>query len=70
MDLQALEGVPDLIKAVEFGVRALADGSHFTLGTILDLALGVGPSLSLLQLLEIGLQLLGALFDGVVATVL
>ena len=70
LDLEGLEGVPDLLETGELGVGALADGGHLALGAVLDLALGVGLGALLLEGGEVGLELLGALLDLDVATVL
>src|SRR5690606_11511007 len=68
-DLEVLEPVPDLLEAVELGVRALADLSHLTLGGVAHLAASVGAGTLGLELGHVGLELRGAGVHVVVAAV-
>src|SRR5581483_2983051 len=56
LDLEVLEGVPDLFKAGELGLRALADRGELTLGPVAYLALGVGLGALGLQRREVVLE--------------
>ena len=70
LDLQVLEPVPDLLQAVDVGVRALAQLRHLALGRLADLAPDVALGALGLELGEVGLEPLGAGVDVGVAPVL
>src|SRR5690606_327798 len=68
-DLEVLEPVPDLVEAVDLGVRALADLRHLALGRVAHLAACVGAGALGLELGQVRLELLGAGVDVRVAAV-
>ena len=70
LDLEVLEPVPDLLEAVDLGVRALADLRHLALGRLAHLAADVALGALGLELGEVGLEPLGAGLDVGVAAVL
>ena len=65
-----LERVPDLLEAVDLALGAVAQLLHLALGAVLDLAALVGLGALGLQGGEVLLELLGAVLDGAVATLL
>ncbi len=70
LDLERLEGVPHLVEAVELALRAVAQLLHLALGTVADLAPGVGLGALGLQRGEVLLELLGAVLERAVAALL
>ena len=70
LDLQRLEGAPDLLEPVQLALRPVADLLHLALGAVADLAARVGLGALGLEGGEVLLELLGAVVDGAVAALL
>ena len=70
LDLEALEGVPDLLETRDLTVGAVAELVHLAVGTVAHLALGVGLGTLGLEGGEVLLELLGAVLHGGVAALL
>ncbi len=64
LDLEALERVPHLVEARDLALAAVTQLLHLALGTVADLALGVGLGALRLESREVLLELLGAVVDG------
>ena len=70
LDLQRLEGAPDLLEPVQLALRPVADLLHLALGTVAHLAARVGLGALRLEGGEVLLELLGAVVDGAVTALL
>ena len=70
LDLERLEGVPDLVEAVDLALGAVAQLLHLPLGAVLDLAALVGLGTLGLEGREVLLELLGAVLERAVTALL